>query len=104
MKIKQAKYDYIAAENIKIINNIPEFNKLRRELKNDVELKLIAELSQSENSADKLELFAFFDHKNQQENLVKILEKIAKISETPLIVEFEDNEEITVTIYDTYIE
>lgn len=104
MKIKQAKHDYIKAENITIYNHIPDFDELKNELKNDVELKLIAEFSESGTEGKKLELFAFFDDKKQRENLVNILEKISKISESELIINFEDNEDITITIYDTYIE
>lgn len=111
MRIKQAKYDCIIADNITIINNIPDFNKLQKELKDDINLKLTAELSESETEGKKLELFAFLDHskllEKNSKTLLDILEKISKISGYyELILNFneENNQDISVTIYDSYIE
>lgn len=112
MRIKQAKYDCIIADNITIINNIPDFDKLQKELKDDINLKLTAEFSESETGGKKLELFAFLDHskllEKNSKTLLDILEKISRISGYyELILNFTDidnKEDITVTIYDSYIE
>lgn len=101
MKIKQVKDTYVRAENITVYNHIPDFDKIKKELG---VLKLIADKSTLSNGTEEIHLFAYLDEKRYTVDYVKILKMIAKTSKTSLIINFDDDEEMTVTIYDDYME
>lgn len=107
MEIVQVKDKFIRAENYRIEDRLPDFDKIKKEWSSAIDLKRIIKEEQS-GEVNVLNLVGYFNHEDYimrygNTSFCGLLEKLQQITGCRLILDTSGND-WEITIYDDYIE